>query len=233
MSGFTQRNEDYRTYQGPELPSNAIAILGANPNITICSIDGISLGRAGEPSIGIFSDPFHDKRQIQILPGPHAIGVVFKAYRAMAIIQSNGLSTIQINAIAGHAYYITYNFPKGEPSYLTNNEAEMIFFALDVKTVFSQNRTLLMVEINFLPWGYGHNFNPIDIYFLIFNGVDINAKDSNGNTALMYAVAIDDVELVEQLINMGADIYARDNAGLTALDKSPETCRKYLIKKLK
>jgi hypothetical protein len=52
---------------------------------------------------------------------------------------------------------------------------------------------------------------------LIDNGADVNAKDNDGWTALMYAAFSGYTETAEVLIDNGADVNAKDNDGLTAL----------------
>ena len=54
----------------------------------------------------------------------------------------------------------------------------------------------------------------------IKNGADVNAKDKEGNTALIDAAGSinkNNKEIVELLINSGADVNAKNNAGWTAL----------------
>ncbi|MDR2977965.1 MAG: ankyrin repeat domain-containing protein [Rickettsiales bacterium] len=52
---------------------------------------------------------------------------------------------------------------------------------------------------------------------LIGEHADINAKDSQGRTALHYAAYFNDTDMVELLLRAGADIDAQDNLGRTAL----------------
>lgn len=52
---------------------------------------------------------------------------------------------------------------------------------------------------------------------LISSGTDINAKDAEGRTALMYAARNGQGEVVRILIEAGADVNARDNEGMTAV----------------
>jgi len=60
----------------------------------------------------------------------------------------------------------------------------------------------------------GHK-ETVDI--LIKNKADVNAKNNNGNTALMYAcVGSKKVKIVEMLIAAGIDVNAKDNSGWTA-----------------
>ena len=51
----------------------------------------------------------------------------------------------------------------------------------------------------------------------IAGGVDVNAKDNHGWTALLYAVYYGNTEIEKLLISAGADVNARDNNGSTAL----------------
>ena len=55
---------------------------------------------------------------------------------------------------------------------------------------------------------------------LIWSGVDINAADKRGRTALMFAVEEDRLSAVEFLIEKGADVSAMDRKNETALDKA-------------
>lgn len=52
---------------------------------------------------------------------------------------------------------------------------------------------------------------------LIAEGVEIDAKDEYGNTALMIAAIEGHLEIVEALVAAGADVNARTTGGVTAL----------------
>lgn len=48
-------------------------------------------------------------------------------------------------------------------------------------------------------------------------GADVNAKDSNGMTALMVAETMSRFEVIKLLLDKGADVNAKDNNGQTVL----------------
>ena len=54
------------------------------------------------------------------------------------------------------------------------------------------------------------------VKYLIKNGANVNARDSNGKTVLMWAAQNGDKNIVKLLIDKGADIYATDIHGNTA-----------------
>ena len=57
-----------------------------------------------------------------------------------------------------------------------------------------------------------------DIKAAIKNGADVNARDEDGSTALMYAVVLNtNPDVIKALIAAGADINAKDEEGRTAL----------------
>jgi ankyrin repeat protein len=69
------------------------------------------------------------------------------------------------------------------------------------------------------------------VKLLIEEGVDVNAKDNWGGTALMYAANRDQTETVKLLLKEGADINAQDMFGNTALLQSKKQTGKLLIEK--
>jgi uncharacterized protein len=52
---------------------------------------------------------------------------------------------------------------------------------------------------------------------LLWEGADVNAKDSEGRTALMFAAVNGHTKSVKALLEHGADVNAKDNDGCTAL----------------
>jgi len=61
---------------------------------------------------------------------------------------------------------------------------------------------------------------------LLQNGVDVNAKDHDGRTALMLAASSpDDVSSVKLLLSHGADPVLKDKDGHTALDYAVKALR--------
>ena len=74
-----------------------------------------------------------------------------------------------------------------------------------------------------LMWAAAANENPEVISILLEAGADLNAKDEDGRTALMWA-AENTPEVVSVLLRAGADINVRDNYGSTVLIRAAQNC---------
>lgn len=65
-----------------------------------------------------------------------------------------------------------------------------------------------------------------DVLLLIKNGANVNDRNDNGTTPLMYAktyaFSTGNTKIIEMLIAHGADPFQRDNAGKTAADYTRE-----------
>ena len=68
---------------------------------------------------------------------------------------------------------------------------------------------------------------------LISAGADVNAKDEDGETALMIAADDGHTAIVQALIAAGADVNARDDEGESALDKARDERRRSTIDALR
>ena len=66
---------------------------------------------------------------------------------------------------------------------------------------------------------------------LIKNGADVNAKNNDGVTPLMYATFRNNYEVIKLLIKKGADVNARDYSESTALKYSTNEEMKKFLKK--
>ncbi len=68
---------------------------------------------------------------------------------------------------------------------------------------------------------------------LLDKGVDVNAKDNHGFTALIWAAKGGHTEAVQALLDKGADVNARDNTGKTALMIAASRGHKEIVQLLK
>lgn len=75
--------------------------------------------------------------------------------------------------------------------------------------------------------------NPACVKLLIDKGADVNARNSDGYTALMSAVYHElDLRVAKLLLERGADVNARTNEGLTALHSAASYCNECAAKML-
>ena len=82
-----------------------------------------------------------------------------------------------------------------------------ICYGLFLGTVLLHSQIIKAVEDN----------NAMEVTRLIQAGANVNARDSIGYTALMWAAHYDAVDAAKALIEAGADMNAKDNNGYTAL----------------
>ena len=87
----------------------------------------------------------------------------------------------------------------------------MIFKILD-NISYSVTFTVNDIQMTYLMMGayYGYtNF----VKLLLNKKIDIDIKNDNGQTALMFAVATNRLDIVSLLVDAGADVNAQDNQG--------------------
>lgn len=65
---------------------------------------------------------------------------------------------------------------------------------------------------------------------LLEQGADVNVKDKNGWTALIYATTHSSLDVVKLMIEQGADVNAKDKAGKSALDVANSEEMKKLLR---
>ena len=72
------------------------------------------------------------------------------------------------------------------------------------------------------------------VMYLLHKGADVNAKDNDGRTVLMYASGImGNLETVTYLVNQGADVNAKDKDGRTASDLAKDKAvKKWLLSEM-
>ncbi|XP_058830338.1 transient receptor potential cation channel subfamily A member 1-like [Topomyia yanbarensis] len=82
---------------------------------------------------------------------------------------------------------------------------------LETRNSWGRNALLTLVErFRSAKW-YGHSVETVQL--LLDHGANVNATDSNGNTALHLAFSSSELELVESLIRNGGDLKARNKDG--------------------
>eukprot|EP00967_Tisochrysis_lutea_P150496 scaffold291299_cov31-Tisochrysis_lutea.AAC.1 len=60
----------------------------------------------------------------------------------------------------------------------------------------------------------------------------VNMQDNNGMTALMHAVLKGNVDAVDEIIDLGADVDKQDNGGMTALMHAVRICNVNVVNTL-
>lgn len=114
---------------------------------------------------------------------------------------NDGVSLLSMAALMGQADFVKL---------LADNGA-------DINARGKDGSTLLMTAL--VAGGPGGTDTAL---YLIQKGVDVNAADSQGATALLLAAAMGNVDVVKALIAKGANVNAKTDAGLTPLAKAQE-----------
>jgi len=91
---------------------------------------------------------------------------------------------------------------------------------------FLNDRNLPLIAVS----RYG---SPDNIKYLVNDGLDVNAQDENGVTAIMAAAEFGRYKSVQYLIGAGASITIKDNKGMTALEYAKYMKHSNIIQLLK
>jgi len=132
---------------------------------------------------------------------------------------------------AGHKDIVKLLIAKGADINVKNNEGQT-----SVDIALSQRRNevvrLLIAKGADVSLHVAVRFGALakKVNVLLQEGVDINAKDESGQTALHYAVRGDHKELTEFLIAKGADVNAKDKGGNTPLNRATWRGNKDIIR---
>ena len=122
-------------------------------------------------------------------------------------------------------YYVWGDMWTGSPLYIACSKAniydleKMVEHGADLNYDFSEYNAvpLLHYTINYKQYIRNEDYKEL-IAFLILNKIDINKKNSDGQTPLMTALKNGDIDTFNALIAGGADVTLKDNNGLTALN---------------
>lgn len=122
-------------------------------------------------------------------------------------------------------YYVWGDMWTGSPLYIACSKAniyaleKMVENGADLNYDFSEYNAvpLLHYTINYKQYIRNEDYKEL-IAFLILNKIDINKKNSDGQTPLMTALKNGDIDTFNALIAGGADVTLKDNKGLTALN---------------
>jgi len=134
-------------------------------------------------------------------------------------------------------YLIEHNVTINEP--FTENEINSIFFRIIIdKQIenlnyiikYGANVNCLIGSLKSTPLMYACLFNDISmVKCLVENNANLNISNSQGNTALAYAISKHNLELVNYLIDHGADIYHKNNKEKSIFDVAYENCKHDLM----
>jgi len=76
---------------------------------------------------------------------------------------------------------------------------------------------MINVDNDLLNAVWNDNLDRVKSVLALDNGIDINIKDNNENTALIIASYKENIEIVKSLLDHGAGVNIKNNKGYTAL----------------
>ncbi|KAL6590560.1 ankyrin [Neocallimastix sp. 'constans'] len=134
-------------------------------------------------------------------------------------------------------YLVEHNVTINEN--FTENEINSIFFRIIIdKNINSlkyiikngANVNCFIGSLKSTPLMYACLFNDMTtVKCLVENNANLNIDNTQGNTALAYAISKHNLELVDYLIEHGADIYHKNNENKSIYDIAYENCKHDMI----
>jgi len=103
--------------------------------------------------------------------------------------------------------FLTYAFSSSQPAIVNY----LIHCGADIQSLVNDPKTVIMII-------YNRSLDLLKI--LVANHLNVNIKDENGNTPLVYAIKALDEQIVDYLIECGADIHSVNYEGETIYDIS-------------
>ena len=76
---------------------------------------------------------------------------------------------------------------------------------------------MINVDNDLLNAVWNDNLDRVKSVLALDNGIDINIRDNNENTALIIASYKENIEIVKSLLDYGAEVNIKNNKGYTAL----------------
>ena len=150
-------------------------------------------------------------------------------YKGNAYYDSTG--KVYYYASDGRAYY----YPEEVQRQYQRQPHEETSSTNDVKRDYQDTTYVTIQRNNLLNGDWWKTATLEKVKQEIEAGADVEARDKNGSTTLMYAAANNqNSEIIETLLKHGADVEARDNNGWTSLayaaryNKNPEVIKKLL-----
>jgi|GEM_PF-4573087 len=146
-------------------------------------------------------------------------------------VSSNEASPLMYAVGTGNENILDYLLEKGaNPNYVSSEGQSVINFPLAKGQANIVKKLAAAMNIQVLN-SLRISKQPIIIFAVnkgesdlieavLVDGLDLNIRDSEGNTALMLASRTGKTEIVSKLLRQGADVNARDSKGVTSLTKA-------------